>query len=390
MKKSQIKRLCAALAASLLLTAPIYGDQATDAAVQSYEDRMADAANRQQAALNELQRIRTEQSNAWEELNQYDRLISITEGKKKLAEEQLESIQSQIDAKTQEISDTARRIAVQEDAFLKRMAASYMEGDTSYLELLLGAESLVDFLARIDRIVAIRESDRAIINQLKQDREGLIAAEQALTEAKAQQQTAIADFEAAIADTRSIYSAKEARLAELENDEAGYAATYEYYRQLELELDAALEAYLAELRAKEETVYVGGSLVWPLDPNAYYFYSSEFGWRTLDGAADNHLGIDIACAQNTKILAANGGTVLKSEYHYSYGNYVLVDHGGGLATLYAHMTSRAVNAGDTVTAGQIIGYVGTTGNSKGNHLHFEVRQDGKVQQPRNYISGPLD
>ncbi len=387
----RIKKLgfCAVLAASLLLTSPIFGNQATDAAVQSYEDRMADAVRRQQEALDELERIRSEQSEAWYELGQYDQLISITESQKKLAEEQLDSIKAQIDAKTVEIAATAERIATQEDAFLKRMVSSYMEGDASYLELLLGAESLVDFLARLDRIVAIRESDRAIINQLKTDKENLLLAEQSLQEAKTLQQSAIVDFEAAIADTKNIYDTKAARLNQLANDEAGQLATYEYYRQLEQELDAELQKYLAELQKKAETVYVGGTMAWPLDPNAYYYCSSEFGWRTLYGQPDYHLGIDFACAQNTKILAANDGTVLKSEYHSSYGNYVLIDHGGGMATLYAHMTSRAVNVGDKVSMGQVIGYVGTTGNSTGNHLHFEVRKNGEVQQPRDYISGPL-
>ncbi len=376
------------LSASLFLTSPIFSYQATDAAVQSYEDRMQDAANRQQAALDELERIRAEKSDAWYELSQYDQLLSITEGRKKLAEEQLDSIYDQIGAKETEIKATTARIELQEDAFFKRMASTYMEGDAGYLELLVGAENLVDFLARLDRIAAIRESDRAIIKQLKQDKETLLLAEQALQEAKTIQQTAITDFEAAIADTKNIYAAKELVLKELANDEEAEMATYYYYKNLEDELDAELQNYLAELQRKAQTVYVGGSMAWPLDPNATYYYSSEFGWRTLWGSPDNHLGIDIACAQNTKILAANSGTVLKSESHYSYGNYVLIDHGGGVATLYAHMTSRAVSAGETVATGQVIGYVGMTGSASGHHLHFEVRENGAVQQPRNYISGP--
>ncbi|MBR4959490.1 MAG: M23 family metallopeptidase, partial [Clostridia bacterium] len=101
-----------------------------------------------------------------------------------------------------------------------------------------------------------------------------------------------------------------------------------------------------------------------------------------------HLGIDLACAANTAIYASNAGKVLESAYHYSYGHYVLIDHGGGKATLYAHMNERWVSAGDKVTKGQQIGLVGTTGSSSGNHLHFEVREGGSVQNPRNYINLP--
>ena len=113
--------------------------------------------------------------------------------------------------------------------------------------------------------------------------------------------------------------------------------------------------------------------------------TSWFGWRNLYGVQDYHLGIDLACANGTDVLAFNSGTVLKSEYHWSYGNYVLIDHGGGIATLYAHMSDRWVAAGDTVVSGQQIGNVGLTGNTFGYHLHFEVRENGSVTDPAPYL-----
>ena len=377
------------MTASILMTSPIYSDNtATDATVQSYEDRLADATQRQQSALDELERIRNEKSDAWYELNQYDTLINITAGKKQLAEEQLMSINTQIEGKEQEISDTILRIEQQEDAFLDRMVASYMQGDASYLELLLGAESLVDFLTRMDRIQAVLKSDKEIVQQLTADKTKLIQAQEALQNAKDLQLKTIADYESAIQETTSLSTAKEARLNELQNNEAEQLSAYYYYKELEDALDAELQEYLAELQRKSQSVYVGGSMAWPLDPSAGYSYSSEFGGRWLWGVWDNHRGIDIACAMNTQILAANSGTVLTSESHSSYGNYVLIDHGGGTATLYAHMTSRAVSAGETVSAGQVIGYVGMTGSASGYHLHFEVRENGVLQNPRSYIAGP--
>jgi murein DD-endopeptidase MepM/ murein hydrolase activator NlpD len=265
-----------------------------------------------------------------------------------------------------------------------------MEGDAGYLEVLLGAENLVDFLTRMDRLQAIRESHKAIIRNLNQNKSDLVLAQDTLATAKELQVKTIGDLEAAIMGTKDMYSQKMSLLEELNKNESEAIALYEYYKRLDEELNAELQNYLAELQRKQQSLYIGGSMAWPLDSSAYYYYSSEFGWRTLWGQADYHLGLDIACAQNTKIFAANGGTVLKSEEHWSYGNYVLIDHGGGMATLYAHMTRRAVSVGDTVSIGQVIGYVGSTGNSTGNHLHFEVRKNGEVQQPRNYIVGPND
>lgn len=134
--------------------------------------------------------------------------------------------------------------------------------------------------------------------------------------------------------------------------------------------------------------YSGGQLNWPLEPGTAYFISSEQGWRDLYGMSDYHLGLDIACDNGTPVRAAEGGTVLKSESHASYGNYVLIDHGNGISTLYAHMFSRNVSAGDAVYSGQVIGWVGLTGNTYGYHLHFEVRESGTVVNPRNYLVFP--
>ena len=117
------------------------------------------------------------------------------------------------------------------------------------------------------------------------------------------------------------------------------------------------------------------SYLWPLP--GYYRLSSLFGYRIhpITGEAHSHTGIDIPAPGNTPILACKSGQVVTSAYHYSYGNYVVIDHGNGNSTLYAHMSSRAVSEGDMVTQGQTIGYVGTTGSSTGNHLHLEVRDN---------------
>ncbi len=134
-----------------------------------------------------------------------------------------------------------------------------------------------------------------------------------------------------------------------------------------------------------EDSYVGGTPSWVLEPGVNYTVSSEQGWRELYGESDYHLGTDLACAAGTEIHAYNAGTVLISEYHWSYGNYVLVDHGGGIQTLYAHMAERAVSAGDWVESGQILGYVGMTGSAYGYHLHFEFRVNGETRNPREFM-----
>ena len=195
-----------------------------------------------------------------------------------------------------------------------------------------------------------------------------------LAESKEIQLVRVKDYEDAIKSSQEAYDDKLALMASLEKDESASMDAYTYYKDLEDKLNRELENYLAELQKKSQTAYVGGTGGWPLQAGVSYYVSSEFGWRVLWGVNDYHYGIDLACANGTEIYAYNAGTVLKSEWHYSYGNYVVVDHGGGISTLYAHMSSRVAQAGDYVTAGQLLGYVGMTGSASGYHLHFEVRE----------------
>ena len=131
-----------------------------------------------------------------------------------------------------------------------------------------------------------------------------------------------------------------------------------------------------------------GDYAWPL-PSSYNVPWSLFGGRTdpITGKSASHTGIDVAAPKNTTIYAAKGGVVLTSTYYGSYGNYVSVSHGDGTSTLYAHMNSRAVKEGDVVTQGQVLDYVGATGRTTGNHLHFEVRVNGQRQDPVDFYAG---
>ena len=129
--------------------------------------------------------------------------------------------------------------------------------------------------------------------------------------------------------------------------------------------------------------------LWPL--TGYLTLTSKYGWRTspITGRSEFHLGTDIPAPRGTPIKASKSGLVTTSTNHYSYGNYVVVTHSDGTQTLYAHMSKRAVDKGAVVTQGQVIGYVGSTGDSTGNHLHFEIWQNGKRTNAENYFSLPF-
>ena len=389
MAKKTILKLTAALLLLCIITMPIIANNGlTDATVKSYEDRLSELAAQKQNALDELYTIRNNESDAFAEIYKYDEIIKYNTEMKKLAEGQLDSITIQIETIKSEISKLENDITTQEAAFLERMRAAYMGEEVDYIKLLIGAESLSDVLTKLDYINAVMRYDKEIINTLRDNRTSLEENKQKLEEAEEKQLLRIRELEATIKDNQALSDAKYAYIKKLEQDESKWNEVYAYVAAEEKKIDAELAAYLAELQKKNQMQYVGGQLGWPLEMGVYYYVSSEFGPRTLRGQYDYHYGIDLACANGTNIYAANAGTVLKVDIHWSYGVSVLIDHGGGISTLYAHMSERLVNPGDKVAAGQLIGYVGLTGNTTGYHLHFEVRKDGQVTQPRDYIVLP--
>ena len=390
MKKAIKFAVLVLIAAVMFVATAFVGQNAeyTDANVQSLEQQIANVQWQIEQAKQELEQIRNQESDAWTQISKYDEIIKYNDDLKKLAEEQLNSITDQIKNTKAQIDDVQGRIDKQFSAFLERMAQTQTEQKVDYLSLILGSENLFDLMTRWDRVSAIMEYDNNVIDQLEKDKAELEILEQRLSDSETIQIDRVSTYENVIKENKAAYDEKLELLNSLYSDEATAASTYEYYSQLNNELNAELEEYLAELQRRSQSQYVGGVGGWPLEPGVYYYVSSEWGWRDLWGYPDKHYGIDLACAADTPIYSYNAGTVLRAQFHYSYGNYVLVDHGGGISTLYAHMRESVVQEGEYVQAGQLLGYVGLTGNTSGYHLHFEVRINGEDVDPRGYLYFP--
>ncbi len=176
----------------------------------------------------------------------------------------------------------------------------------------------------------------------------------------------------------------ENQIKDLQKDEEKLRKAEEENEKEEKKLQAEIKKMLEEL-AKQNSVYVGGTFTWPCP--GYYNITSEFGMRFHPTLKVNklHTGMDIGAPRGAKVVAANAGTVIRATTNASYGNYVMIDHGGGYTTLYAHMSVLSVSKGDKVTKGQQVGKVGSTGYSTGNHLHFEVLVGGEWVNPMNYF-----
>lgn len=477
MRKKSKRILCSIIAAVLLnpfVVSSSADEQLTDATVQSYEEQIAALQNKREKASSELEDVLESKAGAQAEIERLDELMNIDSQLKKLAEDNIESYDLQIEAKKQSIAETEAKIESQKEALLARMTANYMDDDTDLIELVLGAESLVDFLSKLDYVAAIFDYDSKVISSLKTDKEKLAEDTRMLNEAEEKQKSLVATYEKTILENGKIREQKEETMNAIVADEESLVAFISQNQSEQASLDAELKQYIIEEQARREAAaeaarkaaaeeaarkaaaeeaarraaeeeaarkaaeeeaarqqaqqyqyqsdswytdsysyyddynystwddysyddpassfYLdysySGENNWPLDIYASYSVSSEFGWRYLYGIKDFHYGIDLSCAAGTNVYAFASGTVIKAEYHWSYGNYVLIDHGGGISTRYAHMSECAVYEGQYVSAGQLVGHVGLTGTTTGYHLHFEVREDGNVVDPRGYLVFP--
>ena len=348
----------------------------------------------------EIDALKAEQAASQARQDELEEQLADVEADQAEAQQRRQLLQAQLDAINNEIENIDKQIAyydqeiaqketeqaeaeaneqAQYELFCQRVRAMEEEGTVSYWSILFNSESFSEMLDRLADIDAVMAYDNQVMDELIAIREEIIALRTQLETSRAEEQAARDQQAAKQAEQQAKVAEAQELLDQINADVA------EVNRQLDAESEAAAEIQ-AEIAQKQKqleeqrrqnniTIDSETSYLWPLP--GYYRLSSLFGYRIhpITGEAHSHTGIDIPAPGNTPILACKSGQVVTSAYHYSYGNYVVIDHGNGNSTLYAHMSSRAVSEGDMVTQGQTIGYVGTTGSSTGNHLHLEVRDN---------------
>lgn len=292
---------------------------------------------------------------------------------------QKEEINMKIAESEQKIVSLTEEIDKNNEILEERLRVMYKNGTAGYMEVLLKAENLIDALTRMDMIQLIVHSDVELLKNIN-DQKVQVENLKLEQETKRFELTAVINNlnskqnEVMIASrSKEVYmSSLKTNLAEMQRQEKAMEA-----QSAQIEKDI-----LAAQRAVE---YAGGEMTWPVP--GQYRITSHFGGRSdpITGVWSTHGGTDIAAPNGTGIVSANDGVVIFAGWHYSYGNYVIVDHGGGIATLYGHCSKLLVSKGQAVSRGERIALIGSTGYSTGNHLHFEVRKNGVRQQPMNYL-----
>lgn len=376
-----------------------------DATVKKYQAQIATAEASRAASKASLQEAKEKTNAEIERKIALDAYVTTTQMKLDLQNEKKDILEAQIQDVTLKITQMEKDIFERETLFKERLVAAYEEGNVSYLEIILGSQNLIDFFSRLDTVTTMLEYDKTLIAQSEADKALLEEIKASLYEKKLLVDQEIIEIDITKKELEAAQEESANYLLILQQDEEVKRRLDEqaaaYQNEIESSLNKAISDYQEKLRIEEERlkkqsltntasetkqyVTAAGDYMWPLS-TTYSRISSSYGYRTIGSYSEFHLGIDVPAGYGASIYASNAGTVLVAEYHYSYGNYVLIDHGDGKSTLYAHMSSTSVTAGDSVTRGTTIGKVGSTGNSYGNHLHFEVRVSGTRVDPQKYVS----
>ena len=301
----------------------------------------------------------------------------------------------QIDQKNVEIMNQEQVIAEKQadidqrwGDFKERMQAMQVMHDSGAVAMITSAQSLYDLLTFSTTLQQISQKDTEVLEEMNAQKAQLEEEKKELEQAMAELESAKAALEEKSGQLSANIQAQDAAISKLDADAKAQEQVVAEKQKLADEAEAAYEQWVKQ-NASSGSGQCAEGFIWPL-PSAGRVTTEFGGTQNVNGIiSTGHKGIDIAIAGGTPIYAAHNGTVAATTGHWSYGNVVMIDNGDGISTLYAHMQGPAiVGVGSTVTQGQVIGYVGSTGNSSGNHLHFEVRVNGVRQNPRNYISPP--
>ena len=308
--------------------------------------------------------------------------VNLVKGQIASLNEQIEETSEKLAEKQEELDKKKEDIKETDELFKSKLKAMYIRRNGNMVATALAVDTFSEMLTAVNTLTNISIADTALLEKLDKEKkeiekvEAEIEAElEALEESRAKQQNKQTELAGLLQKVNQ-------QLTETAAQEAAAQVAYEDAKK---KRDDAAEELEKEFAANGDLdSYVGGTWRWPVPTNRYV--SSHYGYRNIFGYREFHTGIDIPAGYGTNIIASNSGFVTTATYSNSgYGNRVIIDHGGGYKTLYAHCSSLNVKVGDFVAQGDVIAFVGSTGLSTGNHLHFEIRENGSTIDPYPYI-----
>lgn len=387
-------RLVAALLSGVVLCGTPAYIMAEDEDLTNQLDSIQQQVNQQNAAKADAETVIGSVS---EQLKQIEEQLRQATAELGTIKDQRVAVENDITVNERQLAEAQKRLEGRESVFYKRVRDIYINGRLSYLDVVIGSKDFSDFANRLEVLKRIIDSDITLINEIKKERAEIEAHKQKLEADRAK----LVELEkAALAKQAEIEQKKAERnvvLQKAQNDRATAMQAIEELNASSAQVSAMLKERQAARAAaaaaaaqssggqgaSDNWVQGTGQLGWPVSGEI----TSPYGYRVhpIWGTTIYHSGIDIGVDEGTPVHAADGGVVVWSGWMGGYGYAVVIDHGNGLSTLYGHNSELAVDEGQSVAKGQVISYAGSTGNSTGPHVHFEVRVNGDPVDPMGYL-----
>lgn len=403
--KAILRFICIVLSAMFVLSSAFAAEAKTAAELRKEKEKIQSEID---AAEAKIKSLNAEKSETQEYVNALMSKVSLLQDKIDKLEDEKQALQNEINAIEDKIEKTEAEIEEAQNEidrkqaefdevysqYCQRLRAMYISGNVTTLEILLESGDMSAVLTRAEMVKSVSEQDSETLDtlmkkmqeieekrhELELKKQELQQDKDNLSEQKAELQASIDDISASKKELDSQVSACNAAIAKLNSQTAEIQETISANKAEQEQIDSEIRAALAANKSSDNYVQGTGQLAYPTSS------------RTISAGYPNysngsyHGGVDFRCPTGTEVHAADSGTVvIAKSLTYSYGKYILIDHGNGLSTLYAHNSSLLVSVGDTVTKGQLIAYSGSTGNSTGPHCHFEVRLNGTRVNPLSYL-----
>lgn len=356
--------------------------QASGQTVDELRQQQEQIQNQIEQTQIEIQNMQSQSKDIDNQIRELDLRVSNAASEISSVEKEIDILNMSIDTTMEELLEAEENIEEKIDTFNQRLRVMYKNGNTGYLEVLLSAGNIKDFLSRQEMIQSIAEYDKELIRYMKEQRDLIEEKKVELEGQRASLEVTRSKLESRKRDLEKVSREKEELMGRLAQDIKSFEAEYDKLNDFAKEI----ESKIVKLQ-RNTGPYSGGKMDWPVPGHSRI--SSPYGYRIhpIFKTKKLHTGIDIPAPTGTSITAAAAGTVIYSDWLGGYGKVVMLDHGGGIVTLYAHNSSLSVSEGQTVQRGATIARAGSTGNSTGPHLHFEVRKDGTYVDPIPWLRG---
>jgi murein DD-endopeptidase MepM/ murein hydrolase activator NlpD len=378
------KILCVVLAfliCSFSIISYVQAEEITD--LQTQQEELQNQIN---DATEDLEDVQDELSENLQQVQKLDEKIETSQAELDEINAKITELQTSIDEVEAKLAVAEEKYNRQKEILEVRLVAMYETSDTQYLDVILSSRSISDFLSNYFLITELANYDTELLEDMKSQKDEIELAKKKLDSAQEQYATIKQNQTKTAKILENTKSVRENFIAKLSDQEKEIQAQIDEYNTQFAEVNKEI---LSISLQGIDTQYIGGELAWPVP--GYTRISSEYGMRThpITGVYKLHSGVDISAPTGANFIAANDGVVTKAEYNTAYGKMVMIDHGGGVSTLYAHGSEILVEVGQIVKRGDAILKVGSTGYSTGPHAHFEVRLNGVTTNPLPYITNGL-